>query len=133
MKERRGKRRLAAAAYVILYDGKGRTVSLLSQLGIKEKIPFVSTSVPANPNGLVADMPSSLWSARVLVLTQGRLVPSKFFDLFDTQTLDVLLGERLDSIFLCFCLGGLELVFCSCHDDILALSSEVLQRFVGGF
>src|SRR5262249_55095782 len=49
--------RLAVAVYVILYDGKGRTVSLLSQLGIKEKIPFVSTSVPANPNGLVAEMP----------------------------------------------------------------------------
>lgn len=50
-------KRLATAAYVILHDGKGRTVSLLTQLGVKEKISLISSSVPANPNNLVAEMP----------------------------------------------------------------------------
>jgi hypothetical protein len=42
---------------VILHDAKRRTVSLLTQIGVKEKIPFVSSAVPVNPNNLLAEMP----------------------------------------------------------------------------
>lgn len=50
-------KRLATTAYVILYDGKRRTVSLLTQLGVKDKLPFTSTAVPSNPNNKAAEMP----------------------------------------------------------------------------
>jgi hypothetical protein len=49
-------KRLATAAHIILYD-KGRTVSLLTQLGVKERINFISSSVPANPNNSLAETP----------------------------------------------------------------------------
>ena len=38
-----------------------------------------------------------------------RLVFPELLDLFQAQTLDVLLGEGVDSAELCFCLGRLEL------------------------
>jgi hypothetical protein len=66
--------RLATAAYVILHDGKRRTVSLLTQLGVKEKIPFISSSVPANPNNLLAKMPLRAAWTRLMNDTPAGLI-----------------------------------------------------------
>jgi hypothetical protein len=66
--------RLATAAYVILHDGKRRTVSLLTQLGVKEKIPFISSSVPANPYNLLAKMPLRAAWTRLMNDTPAGLI-----------------------------------------------------------
>src|SRR5689334_18527367 len=47
-------RRLATAIYVLLYDGGKRNVSILTQLGIREGLKYVSTAVNDIPRNILA-------------------------------------------------------------------------------
>lgn len=49
--------RLATTAYTLLHDGRGRTWSLLSQLGIRDQMDFLASAPPINPDNLLSDMP----------------------------------------------------------------------------
>ncbi len=61
-------KRIASSLYKICYDGRGRTKSLLTQLGIRENATFLTT---AQPN-LSEDFPVGLL---LINLTQAKFVP----------------------------------------------------------
>jgi len=50
-------KRLATTAYTLLHDGRGRTKSLLSQLGILDQMEFLASAPPINPDNLASDFP----------------------------------------------------------------------------
>jgi hypothetical protein len=75
-------KRLAAAVYVLVHDGKGRTKSLLTQLGVRASLRFLSTAKPLDPKNLLTE--HSLVSMRVEVRETGsraRYRPA--FDLYE--------------------------------------------------
>ena len=63
-------KRLAAIAYILLHDGKGRTKSLLGQLHFKNTLKFLSTVNPAagvNENGKSIMCPTTALAAPVVL------------------------------------------------------------------
>src|SRR5690242_16367400 len=49
-------KRLAGTVYVIVHDGTGRTVSVLTQLGARERMRFLCSAPPVNEHNLLPQM-----------------------------------------------------------------------------
>jgi hypothetical protein len=65
-------KRLAATVYILVHDGKRQTISLLTQLGVRDQMPFVASAPPVNDRNLVSDMPLTMVSAGP---NEARLLP----------------------------------------------------------
>ena len=50
-------KRLAATVHILLHDGGRRTVSLLTQLGLRDRTRFLASGPPINERNLLAEMP----------------------------------------------------------------------------
>lgn len=59
--------RLASVAYILLHDGRGRTKSLLGQLGLKHRLRLFDTTRPPPPPGHIALQNAKLCSLRLAV------------------------------------------------------------------
>jgi hypothetical protein len=110
-------KRLAATVYILVHDGKRQTISLLTQLGVRDQMPFIASAPAVDGRNLLSQMPLTMVShsggqaSHLPLLDNGppfsRWIP--FAEWWDEEILrDAKLGHTLTRKELVLVLGNKE-------------------------